>query len=142
MRFAAFGTGGIGGYFGGRLAQAGEEVAFIARGAHLEAMRAHGLVVESVRGDFTVRPVTATDDPADVGPVDVVLVAVKTWQLPDVARDMAPLLGPDTLVVPFQNGVEATDVLAASLGRERVLLGAARIFAFIDGPGRIRHLGR
>jgi 2-dehydropantoate 2-reductase len=141
MRFAVYGTGGIGGYFGGRLAQAGEEVAFVARGAHLDAMRADGLVVESVRGDFTVRPVTATDDPADIGPVDVVVVAVKTWQLPDVAAAMAPLLRPDTIVLPFQNGVEASDLLAEVVGRERVLLGAARIFAFIDGPGRIRHLG-
>ena len=141
MRFAVFGTGGIGGYFGGRLARAGEEVAFVARGAHLDALRAHGLRVESVRGDFTVDPVTATDDPATIGPVDVVLVAVKTWQLDDVARAMAPLLGPDTLVVPFQNGVEASDQLAAAVGRERVLLGTARIFSFIDGPGRIRHLG-
>ncbi|AHG92332.1 2-dehydropantoate 2-reductase (plasmid) [Gemmatirosa kalamazoonensis] len=141
MRFAVVGVGGIGGYFGGRLALAGEDVAFVARGAHLAALRERGLAVESVRGDFALPSVMATDDPVAVGPVDVVLVGVKTWQLGDVAATMGPMLGPETVVIPFQNGVEAADVLGATVGRQRVLLGTARIFSFIDGPGRIRHLG-
>lgn len=140
MKIAVFGTGGVGGYFGGRLAQAGEDVTFVARGAHLDALRRTGLEVESVAGDFGVR-VKATDAPAEIGPVDLVLVAVKAWQVPEAARGIAPLLGPDTVVLPLQNGVEAADQLAAEVGASRVLGGLCRILAFVAGPGRIRHAG-
>ena len=108
MRIAVFGAGSVGGYFGGRLALAGEEdVVFIARGAHLQALRTQGLHVQSPRGDFTVPSVQATDDPTQVGPVDAVLVAVKAWQVPESVQAIRPMLGPGTCVVPLQNGLEA-----------------------------------
>jgi 2-dehydropantoate 2-reductase len=141
VRIAVFGAGGVGGYFGGRLAQAGESVVFIARGPHLEAMRRAGLQVASVAGDFILRPVEATDDPHAAGPVDAVIVAVKAWQVRESAQAMLPLLGARTFVLPLQNGVEAADDLAAVVGRERVLGGLCRLVAFLDGPGRIRHAG-
>ncbi len=141
MRIAVFGAGGAGGYFGGRLAQAGEDVVFIARGEHLRAMRDHGLRVDSIKGDFVIRPVQATDDPSQVGPVDAVLVCVKAWDVPAAAQAMRPLVGPETFVVPLENGVEAPDQLAAVLGAEHVLGGLARIISFIVEPGHIRHTG-
>jgi 2-dehydropantoate 2-reductase len=141
MRIAVFGTGGVGGYFGGRLAQAGEEVIFIARGRHLQAMQTHGLQVDSLKGNFVVQPVQATADPAEVGPVDAVLVATKAWQVSEAAQAMRPLVGPDTFVVPLQNGVEAPVRLAAVLGQERVLGGFCQIISFIAGPGHIRQVG-
>ena len=140
MRIAIFGSGGIGAYFGGRLARAGHRVAFLARAAHLEALRRDGLAVESVAGDFTVRPVEATDDPRDIGPVDAILVGVKAWQVREAAQAMGPLLGPETFVVPLQNGVEAADELAEIIGARRVLPGLCRIMSFVAGPGRIRHI--
>ena len=118
MRIAVFGTGGVGGYFGGRLAQAGEEVIFIARGEHLKALRARGLRVDSLKGDFVVHPSQATDDPEHVGAVDAVLVGVKAWQVAEAAQSMRPLVGSDTFVVPLENGVEAPSQLAAILGAE------------------------
>lgn len=141
MRLAVFGTGGVGGYFGGRLAHAGEEVIFIARGPHLQAMRDHGLKVESTKGDFVVHPVQATDEPSSIGPVDVVLVCVKAWQVPDAAAAMRPSIGPDTCVLPLGNGVEAMDQLSSVLGREHVLGGICKIVSFIAAPGVIRHTG-
>jgi 2-dehydropantoate 2-reductase len=141
MRIAVFGVGGVGGYFGGRLAQAGEEVIFIARGQHLQAIRGHGLRVESVQGGFVAQPVRATDDPAQVGVVDVILVGVKAWQVPEAARAMRPLVGPETFVVPLQNGVEAPAQLAAVLGDQRVLGGFCRIVSLIVEPGHIRQVG-
>jgi 2-dehydropantoate 2-reductase len=141
MRIAVFGTGGVGGYFGGRLAEAGEDVTFIARGEHLAVIREQGLRVDSPEGDFLIRPARATDDPGEVGPVDAVLVAVKAWQLPEAATAMKALVDPTTFVVPLLNGVEAPDVLAAELGREHVLGGLCRIFSHIEGPGHIAHTG-
>ncbi len=141
MRVAIFGVGGVGGYFGGRLAQAGEEVFFIARGAHLQAMQEHGLRVESLTGDFVVSPIQAMDEPAKVGVVDVVLVAVKAWQVPEVAQSIQPLVGADTSVVPLQNGLEAATHLSAVLGAEHVIGGTCRIYSSITAPGCIRHIG-
>jgi 2-dehydropantoate 2-reductase len=141
MRIAIYGTGAVGGYFGGRLAQAGQDVVFLARGEHLRAIREHGLRVTSIAGDFIIRPAHATDRPDDVGPVDTVLVSVKAWQVPDVALAMRPLVGPDTFVVPLQNGVEAPEQLAGVLGAEHVLGGLCRIIAQVTGPGHIRHSG-
>ena len=141
LSIAVLGTGATGGYFGGRLAEAGEDVRFIARGAHLAAMREHGLTVTSVAGDFRLHPVRVTDDPAEVGPVDVVLLGVKAWQVPEAAESMRPLVGERTFVVPLQNGIDAPDQLAAVLGAERVLGGFCSILASLDGPGRIRHMG-
>lgn len=141
MRIVIFGTGGAGGYFGGKLAKAGEDVVFIARGEHGRTIREKGLYIDSVEGSFTVAPARATDDPSQAGPADVVIVGVKAWQVSEAARAMHPLVGPETFVVPLQNGVEAPSQLAAVLGKEHVLGGLARVFGFIVGPGRIRHLG-
>jgi 2-dehydropantoate 2-reductase len=141
MRIAVFGTGGVGGYFGARLAQAGSDVTFIARGAHLEAIRRHGLWVESIAGDFQVAPAQATDDPAAIGAVSLVIVGVKAPQVPEAARAMKPLMGSDTVVLPLQNGVEAAGQLGETLGQGRVIGGLCKLIAMIAGPGRIRHLG-
>jgi 2-dehydropantoate 2-reductase len=139
LRSAIVGSGGVGGYFGGRLAQAGVDVTFVARGAHLEAMRRHGLRVESIDGDFVVTPVDAVAI-ADAVPVDAVLLAVKAWQIDDAAHALAPLLGPDTFVLPLQNGVDACDRVAAVIGSERVIGGVCRIVSFLAAPGVIRHI--
>ena len=141
MRIGVFGSGGVGGYFGGRLAEAGHDVRFVARGAHLNAMRERGLNVTSPAGDFLVHPVHASDDPATLGQVDAVLVAVKAWQVAEAAGALRPMLGAATFVVPLENGIEAPDTLAAALGRERVLGGFCRIIAYIEEPGHIRHAG-
>jgi 2-dehydropantoate 2-reductase len=141
VRIAVFGPGGVGAYFGARLAEVGNEVAFVARGAHLEAIRAHGLRVDSVLGDMLVKPTAASASAADIGPVDAVLLGVKTWQVADVAPSLKPLLGRDTFVVPLQNGVETPDLLAASLGPEHVVGGVCGGFCFIVAPGHIRHIG-
>ncbi len=141
MRIAVFGAGGVGGYFGGRLAQAGEDVVFVARGDHLKAMLKQGLKVDSVNGDFLVKPVQATDDPAQVGIVDVVLVGVKAWQVPDAAEAIRQMVGPETFVLPLQNGLEAPTQLAAVLGNQHVLGGLCGLSTFIVGPGHIRHAG-
>ncbi len=141
MRVAIFGVGAVGGYFGGRLAEAGEDVVFIARGEHLQALRANGLQVDSVNGDIRLPSVAATDDPSRVGTVDVVLVGVKTWQVSEAARSLQPLIGENTLVVPLQNGVEAALQLAEVLGSRHVCGGLVKIFSFIAGPGHIRHTG-
>ena len=141
MRIAIFGTGAVGGYFGGRLAQAGEDMVFIARGEHLKALRAHGLRVDSIKGDFVVQPVDATDDPTRVGLVDVILVGVKAWQVPETAQAMRPMVGPQTFVLPLQNGVEAPSQLAEVLGQEHVLGGLCGLISFIVEPGHICHAG-
>ena len=141
MRIAVFGTGAVGSYFGARLAQASGDVVFIARGAQLRALRDQGLRVDSIAGDFVVRPVQATDDPAQAGVVDAVLVGVKAWQVPEVAQAMRPLVGPETFVVPLQNGVEAPSQLAAVLGAEHVLGGLCRIVSLVVEPGHVRHAG-
>ncbi len=141
MKIAVFGAGAVGGYFAGRLAQGGEEVVLIARGEHLQALRQHGLRVDSIKGDFVVQPSLATDDPRQAGTVDVVLLGVKAWQVPEAAQAMRPLIGPETFVVPLENGVEAPDQLAAVLDAGHVLGGLCKIFSFLAGPGHIRHAG-
>ena len=141
MRIAIFGAGGAGGYFGARLAKAGEDVAWIARGAQLEALRTRGLRVESIDGDFALGPMDASDDPGHFAPVDAVLLGVKAWQVADAARAMRPLLRAGTCVVPLQNGVEAADELREILGTGPVLGGVAKIFCFLVGPGHLRRPG-
>ena len=141
MRIAVFGTGAVGGYFGGRLAQAGEDVVFIARGEHLKALLMQGLQVDSIKGDFVVKSVHVTDDLAEAGKVDVVLLGVKAWQVLEAAQAMRPLVGPETFVVPLQNGVEAPSQFAAVLGSQHVLGGLAKIISLIVGPGHVRHTG-
>jgi 2-dehydropantoate 2-reductase len=123
------------------LAQAGEEVVFIARGEHLRAIQANGLRVDSIKGDFTLPTVQATDEIKTLEPVEMILTAVKAWQVPDVAEQMKPLVKGDTGVIYLGNGVEAPDQLAAALGKEHVLGGLTRVSAAIAGPGHIRHVG-
>jgi 2-dehydropantoate 2-reductase len=141
MRIAVMGTGGVGGYFGGRLAAAGEDVTFIARGAHLAAMQRDGLKITSALGDATIAPCQASDDPAVIGPVDIVIFTVKLYDTEVAAEAIRPLIGPETGVVTFQNGISGPDVLAEKLGAEHVLGGVAKIAAVIAEPGLIRHTG-
>jgi len=121
MRFAVIGAGGVGGYFGGKLAHGGADVTFIVRGKTLEALRTNGLRVDSIKGDFVVPKVNATDDPKSVGPVDVVLLAVKTSQIPEVLQNIAPLIGENTAVIPMENGMDAPEQIANAVGREHAM---------------------
>jgi 2-dehydropantoate 2-reductase len=139
MRIAVYGAGGIGGYFGGRLAEAGEDVVFIARGAHLQAIQRGGLRVESVAGNFEIRAARAVENAAEARPVDAVLVCVKAWDVPAAAAAISKLLGPETFVVPLENGIEAPDQLSAEIGADRVVPGLCRIVSYIASPGVIRH---
>jgi len=141
VHIAIFGAGGVGAYFGARLAEVGNEVSIVARGAHLDAIRAEGLRVDSVFGDMLVRPKVASASAADIGPVDVVLLGVKTWQVAEVAPTLKPLLGRDTFIVPLQNGVETPDQLVAALGPRPVVGGVCGGFCFIVGPGHVKHIG-
>jgi 2-dehydropantoate 2-reductase len=141
MRIVIFGTGGVGGFFGGRLARAGEDVTFIARGEHLRAIKADGLKVDSTAGDFVISPAKATDDVSDVGETDLVILGVKAWQVPEAARVTKPIVGPNTTVLPLQNGVEAVSQLVDELGSANVIGGLCRIVSFVVGPGHIRHAG-
>lgn len=141
MKIAVFGTGGVGGYFGGRLAHAGEDVTFIARGEHLRAVKDKGLVVESSLGNFVVSPAKATEDVSEVGEVGLVIVGVKAWQVAEAARTMKPLVGPGTTVLPLQNGVDAVSQLVDELGTDKVIGGLCRIVSFVVAPGHIKHAG-
>jgi 2-dehydropantoate 2-reductase len=140
MRIAVYGAGGVGGYFGGRLARAGAEVHFIARGAHLQALRERGLRVRSLKGDFEI-PALATDDPAEVGPCDFVLFCVKSFGTDAAAARLGPLIGEGSAVVSLQNGVENEEKIARAVGDNHVMGGAAFIFAEIAEPGVIVHTG-
>lgn len=126
---------------GARLAEAGEDVVLIARGEHLRAIRERGLRLESIAGDAVIHSARAAEDPSEVGPVDAVIVATKTWQLPDAAAAMGPLVGSGTVVVPVLNGVEAADVVARAVGRDHVVGGLCGMISFIAGPGLVRHTG-
>jgi len=141
MKIAVMGAGGVGGYFGAKLAAAGEDVHFIARGAHLQAIQSNGLQVYSANGDVLVKPARATSDPATVGPVELVMIAVKLWSTEEAVRDAKALIGPGTAVVSFQNGVVAVDAIAKACGKEHTLGGVANIAAVIEKPGVIRHTG-
>ena len=141
MKFLMVGAGGVGGYFGGRLAAAGEDVAFIARGAHLAAMRSHGLKIESALGDALIAPVTAIETAHGRGPVDVVFVAVKIGDTPSAIDACGDAVGPDTVVISLQNGLAADDMLLAAFGPERVAGGVAYIASVAAAPGVIRHTG-
>ena len=142
MRIAVIGAGGVGGYFGGRLGAAGNDVQFLARGRHLAAMRAGGLRIESDLGAFHLAQPDATDDPSQLRTADVVLVTVKLWDLAQTGRDIAPRIGANTVVIPFQNGVEAVDLLGESIPRERIAGGVAYIAATIREPGVIATIGK
>lgn len=141
MKIAVIGAGGVGGYFGARLAASGQDVWFIARGRHLEAMRHQGLQVLSGNGDVLVKPVQATSDAREAGTADLVMLAVKLWSTREALEQARPLVGADTTVVSFQNGVIAVDEVIAAFGRGRTLGGVANIAAVIEQPGVIRHTG-
>lgn len=137
MKIAIMGTGGVGGYYGGLLTQTGQDVTFIARGAHLQAMRDKGLQVKSIHGDFLVSPAQATDEPGKVGPVDLVIFATKTYHTDEAAQAIKPMVGKGTTVVSFQNGVDAADRIGAVVGMEHLLGGATWLSAAIEAPGVI-----
>ncbi|MBT7294524.1 MAG: 2-dehydropantoate 2-reductase, partial [Rhodospirillaceae bacterium] len=141
MKIAVMAAGGVGGYFGARLAAAGGDVHFIARGAHLEAIRQNGLKLESPLGDLHIKDAQATDDPATVGVADVVLFAVKLWDSEAAAKACTALIGPDTIFVTFQNGIDGVSRLTPILGAKPVVGGVTHISSFIGQPGTIRHNG-
>ena len=141
MRIAVMGAGGIGGYFGARLAQGGSDVVFVARGAHLAALRERGLIVESELGDVSLPKVQATDDPSTLESVDVVLIGVKLWDTEAAAHAVSAIVRPTTVVLSLQNGVQKDDVLQHILGDEPVLGGVCYIASTIVRPGIISHTG-
>lgn len=139
MRIATMATGGVGGYFGARLAAAGHDVFFIARGAHLDAIRKDGLKVDSPLGNLHITNATATDDPKSVGPVDIVIFAVKLWDTEKAGAMTLPLCGPNTRIMTLQNGIDNIERLSKILGADRVVGGTAQIATVIAGPGHISH---
>jgi 2-dehydropantoate 2-reductase len=141
MRIAVIGAGGVGGAFGAALAKGGADVTFLARGAHLKAMRENGLKVLGPRGDIHLQPTKATDDPAAIGPVDVVLFCVKLWDVESAGAAIKPLVGANTAVIPLQNGIDASERLIPILGKAAVMGGVAQISATIAEPGVIRQTG-
>jgi len=141
MRIAIFGVGGVGGYFGWRLAQAGEDVVFVARGENLKSLKTIGLKVDTPDGNSAVLPVRAEEDPVQVGQADAVILGVKAWQVTEAAQAIRPMIGPDTFVLPLQNGVDAASDVAKILGPEHVFGGLCYIVALKIGPGHIRHAG-
>lgn len=141
MKAAIYGSGAVGGYFGARLLKAGFDVSVIARGDHLQAIRAHGIHIHGISGDFIVQPTIATADPQDIGKVDLVIVAVKAWQIPQILNGLKQLVGHQSMVLPLQNGVETPYQLAEALGKEAVLVGLCQISVQISAPGIIQHVG-
>lgn len=142
MKIAMMGSGGVGGFFGGKLAQAGFDVSFIARGAHLAAMREHGLVIESeAHGNTHLPKVQVTDDPAAIGPVDLVIFSVKLWDTETAAELIKPLVGPDTGILSLQNGVIKDDILRRVYGAAAIMGGVAYVGAYISKPGVVHQIG-
>jgi 2-dehydropantoate 2-reductase len=142
MKIAAMAAGAVGAYFGGRMQAAGHDVAYIARRAHLEALRKDGLKIESVHGDLHLPKVNATDDPKQIGPVDIVLLAVKLWDTETAAELAKPLVGPNTRVITLQNGVDSYERVSGILGKEQTCPGTAYIAAVLGGPGVMRHTSK
>lgn len=141
MKIVVIGTGGVGGYFGGRLALAGNDVIFMARGKHKEAIQYNGLLVKSVYGEFTIKPAKVTDDYEVVSQADLVLVCTKAWQVKEVAYHIAPYLCAETMVMPLQNGVLAAEELEKFIPKQNIIGGSCRIFSLIESPGVITHKG-
>jgi 2-dehydropantoate 2-reductase len=142
MKILIMGTGGVGGYYGGLLAQQGNDVTFIARGAHLYAIRHEGLKVKSVHGDFTVSPANATEDPVKVGPMDLILFSVKTYHTDEAAEAIRPAVGPQTAVLSLQNGIDAADRIGKVVGMEHVLGGATWLSSAVEAPGVIKQISQ
>jgi 2-dehydropantoate 2-reductase len=142
MKILIMGTGGVGGYYGALLAQQGNEVTFIARGAHLYAIRHEGLKVKSVHGDFTVFPAKATEDPAKVEPVDLILFCVKTYNTDEAAEAIRPTVGPQTTVLSLQNGIDAAERIGKVVGEEHVIGGATWLSSAVESPGVIKQISQ
>ncbi len=142
MRIAIMGAGGVGSYFGGRLAAAGQDVTFVCRGAHLAALREHGMTVTSPKGDFSLDRVQATDNPGSVGPVDVILSTVKLYDLDSACVVMRPMVGPETMIVPVQNGVIAANIVCNHFDRRNVVGGLVFIASFVTAPGQVTHMSQ
>ena len=141
MRIVVIGTGAVGGYFGARLTEAGENVTFVARGAHLEAIKSRGLTVYSALGDMHLRDVQCTENTRDIGHADIVMIAVKLWATDEAIQTAKPLLGKNTGIISFQNGILAEESLIAAYSSQHAMGGVANIAALIEEPGVIRHNG-
>lgn len=141
MRIVVIGTGGVGGYFGARLTEAGENVTFVARGAHLEAIKSRGLTVYSALGDIHLKDVQCTENTRDIGHADIVMIAVKLWATDEAIQTAKPLLGKNTGIISFQNGILAEESLIAAYSSQHAMGGVANIAALIEEPGVIRHNG-
>jgi len=142
MRILIMGTGGVGAYYGGLLAKEGHDVTFVARGAHLQAIRQNGLQVNSIHGDFTIFPAQVTDSPATVGPVDFILFCVKTYHTEEAAQAIRPVVGPQTTVLSLQNGIDAAERIGAVIGMEHLIGGATWIASNIAAPGVIKQISQ
>lgn len=139
MKILVYGTGGVGGYFGGRLAQAGHDVTFIARNESLKAIRENGLIVKSVNGDFTIKPAKATDDISEIESPDLVIFGLKSWQIKDAAKHLKSIITEETMVLPLQNGADNMEKLQEVLPKKNVLAGFCRIYSKKEAPGVINH---
>lgn len=141
MKIAIIGTGGVGGYFGGKMAKAGFDVAFLARGEHLNAIRNSGLKVKSILGDFQVYPVKATDNVQEMGESDLIILALKAWQIKEIALELKTIVGRDSMILPLQNGVTAVEELLEFFSKKNILSGLCQIFSKIESPGVVNHFG-
>lgn len=141
MKIAIIGTGGVGGYFGGKLAKAGYDVTFLARGEHLKAIQQHGLRVKSIHGDFIVNTVKVTDTIKNIGPADFIILAVKAWQINDIVQDLTTIIKRDSLILPLMNGVSSIDELKEKIDPKNLIAGLCRIISKIESPGLINHFG-
>jgi 2-dehydropantoate 2-reductase len=141
MKIAVIGTGGVGGYFGGKLANAGFDVTFLARGKQLEALRKNGLFVKSIAGNFHVENVKAVEKIEEIGPSDLILLAVKAWQIKSIREELKSIIHPTTMLLPLQNGVVTAEELAATIDKKHIVGGLCRIISKIEEPGIITHFG-
>ena len=141
MKTAILGTGGVGGYFGGKMAKAGFDVTFLARGEHLKLMKANGLTVKSILGDFNVNPVKATNRIHDIGESDLIILAVKAWQIKEIASELKSIVGNNSMILPLQNGVLAVDELKEHFNEKNIISGLCQIFSKIESPGVVNHFG-
>ena len=139
MKIAVMGSGAMGGYIGGRLAQAGRDVTFIDKGQHLHAIRQNGLHINSPSGDFYIKPIKATDDPAEIGPVDLIFFCVKSYDVSSAAEMLRPVMGPQTAIIPVQNGIGHVEKIGRVLGAEHVLGGISLLMAHVAEPGVVQH---
>jgi 2-dehydropantoate 2-reductase len=141
MKIAIIGSGGVGGYFGAKIAKAGFDVTFLARGEHLKAIKTSGLTVKSILGDFHVDSVKATDKIHSIGTVDLIILALKAWQIKEVSSELESLVKDTSVILPLQNGISAIDELKEHISEDKILAGLCRIISKIESPGVINHFG-